>query len=100
MIINTLGQKSPLLILLLCSYITVAIIVIMFITGEWSAPTVKNRPSPCMVMAFTRISDHRAIMFGGNYQNGRSNDLFIFDLEHKVCTVRSYKCTLYVCACK
>ena len=62
-------------------YITV---VIMLITVEWSAPTVKNRPSPCRVMAFTRISDHHAIMFGGNYQNGQSDDLFIFDLKHKV----------------
>ena len=52
---------------------------------EWTAPAVQNRPSPCGVVTFTRISDHRAIMFGGSYQNVRSDDLFIFDLEHKVC---------------
>ena len=54
---------------------------------EWSAPAVENRPSPCGVMAFTRISDHRAIVFGGNYKNARSDDLYIFDLKDKVCIV-------------
>ena len=53
---------------------------------EWSAPAVKNRPGPCGVIAFTRISDHHAVVFGGNYQNARSDDLFIFDLKHKVYT--------------
>ena len=53
---------------------------------EWSAPLVKNRPSPCGVMAFTRISDHHAVVFGGNYKIARSDDLFIFDLKNKVCT--------------
>ena len=56
---------------------------------EWSAPAVENRPSPCGAMTFTRISDHHAVMFGGNYKemNARSDDLFIFDLEKKVCIV-------------
>ena len=51
---------------------------------EWSTPAVKNRPSPCGVMAFTRISEHHAVVFGGNYQNAHSDDLFVFDLKHKV----------------
>ena len=83
-----LGQDSRLFCMCHCNYITTICIV------EWSAPAVKNRPSPCGVIAFTRISDHHAVVFGGNYRNARSDDLFIFDLEHKVlCN------TLSVCAC-
>ncbi|XP_065887597.1 kelch domain-containing protein 2-like [Dysidea avara] len=52
-------------------------------TLEWSSPPVKNRPPPCGVVTFTRISDHHAVMFGGNYQNVRSDDLFILDLQTK-----------------
>ena len=60
---------------------------------EWRAPAVENRPSPCGVIAFTRITDHHAVVFGGNYEIARSNDLFIFDLKQKVC---KYKFIMYV----
>ena len=51
---------------------------------EWSSPPAKNRPPPCGVVTFTRISDHHAVVFGGNYQNVRSDDLYILDLQTKV----------------
>ena len=58
---------------------------------EWSAPAVKNRPRPCGVVAFTRITDRHATVFAGNYKIARSDDLYIFDLKHKVLTY------VYVC---
>ena len=66
---------------------------------EWSAPVVKNRPSPCGVMTFTRISDHHAVLFAGNYQNARSDDLFIFDLKNKVCVCLCVCACVCVCVC-
>ena len=61
-------------------------------TVEWSSPPVKNRPPPCGVVTFTRISDHHAVVFGGNYQDARSDDLFILDIKNKVCDYINLSC--------
>ena len=66
---------------------------------EWSAPVVKNRPSPCGVITFTRISDHHATVFAGNYQIARSDDLYIFDLKHKVCMFMCVCVRMRACVC-
>ena len=45
---------------------------------------VYNRPEPMGVMTFTRIDKNKVVIYAGNYQVLRSDDLFIFNLETKV----------------
>ena len=52
--------------------------------GEWSSPQVQNRPQPMGVITFTRISNNKAVIFAGNYEVQRSDDLYVFDLDTKV----------------
>ena len=73
--------------------IVVAIVFLLFTTtlllstilnlGIWSSRQMKGeRPPPCSVFSFTKIDQHRAVLFGG-YQpdNGRVNELYIFNFN-------------------
>ena len=46
--------------------------------------TGKHRPPPVGGHVFSRIDRHRALHFGGNTKNGRSDLTYIFDLVKKV----------------
>ena len=36
------------------------------------------------VIALTRINNNKAVIYGGNYERLRSDDLYVFDLDTKV----------------
>ena len=55
-----------------------------YFSGEWSSPQVQNRPKPMGVMTLTRINNNKAVIYGGNYENLQSDDLYVFDLDTKV----------------
>ena len=54
--------------------------------GTWIAPLGPNafRPSPIGTFAFSKLDQHRALMFGGRGSCGRMNEAFILDLEDRV----------------
>ena len=56
----------------------------MSLTECWISPKVINRPSPVSAMNLTQVDPHRAILYGGRIKNGRSNKLFLFNLQTKV----------------
>ena len=55
----------------------------------WSSPVVTGQaPPPCSTFSLTTVGGKRAAMFGGITQSGRSDDLYIVDLErHSVVSV-------------
>ena len=55
-------------------------------TGEWSSPKVLNRPPPMGVITFTRINKNKVVIYAGNYDDERSDDLYVFNLDTKVAT--------------
>ena len=77
--------------------------------GTWSTPTTTGDcPPPCVDFSFTRVDEHRAVVFGG-YQPeaGTVADTYILNMETWVnirlylcvCTyiVWSYKCIVALC---
>ena len=48
--------------------------------GEWTTPTVTgDRPPPINQFSLTPVTNHTAILFGGETPNGDSNIVYIFD---------------------
>ena len=59
-------------------------LIILYIE-KWSFPTISGtRPPPCNFFSFTRIDDHRAVLFGGKQHERRTNDVYIFDMTRMV----------------
>ena len=58
-----------------------------------------ERPPPCSVFSFTKVDQHRAVLFGG-YQpdNGRMNKLYIFNFNGDYCIL--YRLIPMQCTCK
>ena len=57
--------------------------------GKWSIPTTTGpRPPPRAFFSFTAISDHLAVLFGGNQpgRRGTVNDCYVMNFETMVCT--------------
>ena len=53
--------------------------------GVWSSPAVSGtRPPPCNAFSLTKVDDHHAVMFGGNYSGQRRNDVYTLDLARMV----------------
>ena len=54
--------------------------------GNWVAPLGRDalRPEPMNGMGFSKVDQHRAILFGGKTIQGYMNELFVFDLSKKV----------------
>ena len=55
-----------------------------YFSGEWSSPQVQNRPEPMGVITLTRINNNKVVIYAGNYERLRSDDLFVFNLDTKV----------------
>jgi len=57
--------------------------------GKWSIPKTNGpRPPPRAFFSFTAISDHLAVLFGGNQlgHGERVNDCYVMNFETMVCT--------------
>ena len=66
-------------------YTTNRELIMQFFIGKWSSPTISGtRPPPCNAFSFTQIDDHRAVLFGGRQHEGRTNDVYIFDMTRMV----------------
>ena len=52
-------------------------------TGAWTAPLGANalRPDPMGGMAFTKIDQHTALLFGGRCVKGRMDEVYMFNLD-------------------
>ena len=54
--------------------------------GKWVSPPVSGeRPPPCAGFSLTMIDPRRAVLFGGREEKGKSNDVYILDLQSMVC---------------
>jgi len=63
--------------------------LISFSAGKWSIPTVTgHRPPPCTYFSFTAISDHLAVLFGGDQpgHGGHVNHCYVMNFNTMVCT--------------
>ena len=50
--------------------------------GVWSAqPTTGEKPPPLESHSFTKIDQHRAVVFGGFTGNKETNDTYVLDME-------------------
>ncbi len=65
---------------------SILIIRVLLVAGTWTAPLgpLAFRPRPTDGFAFSKIDQHRALMFGGRTSQGRMNEGFIFDLDDRV----------------
>ncbi len=53
--------------------------------GVWSSRELKGeRPPPCDSFTFTKLDQHRAVLFGGRQPNHRVNDVYVFDFRNMV----------------
>ncbi len=55
--------------------------------GVWSSPKIKGeKPSPCAGFTFTKVDQHRAVLFGGRHldRNLRVNDVYLFNFKNMV----------------
>ena len=63
------------------------IVAFIIITpGVWSSPVINgDRPPPCSAFTFTKIDQHRAVLFGGVVHGYDTlNDVYILDFRNKV----------------
>ena len=66
-----------------CQSTDVCCIVIL---GNWTAPLGQDavRPEPMSGMGFSKVDQHRAMLFGGKTIPAYMNEMFVFDLDRKV----------------
>ena len=56
----------------------VCVYVGLLFLGEWITPTVTgDRPPPIDEFTLTSVTNNTAVLFGGDTNNGRSNNVYI-----------------------
>ncbi len=54
-------------------------------SGVWSFTELKGEvPPPCSGFTFTKVDQHRAVLFGGRQPDNRVNGVYIFDFRNMV----------------
>ena len=56
--------------------------------GCWVAPLGRDarRPEPMAAHSFSKVDQHRALLFGGRTCDERVNEVFLFNLDSRVKT--------------
>ena len=64
----------------------VAKLILLDLTGCWEAPlgSDAHRPEPMAGCSFSKVDQHRALLFGGRTCVKRVNEMFLFDLDNRV----------------